>query len=286
MIFTSEDTRRFYDEVGWTRRDGEIVDRRLFGDRELGPVRVALHEERLARVRASLRRAGPPLTLLEVGCGGRPALELIDLCKRYIGVDFSVRGLAEARRFLVGADVPYQLFRARADRLPLASASVDAVYCSHVLHHIPDAAEQAAALREIGRVLRPGGVAVLLVANPRPLMAPVRLLRRILADMPYVSDVLNQLRRPPPIPFQPMPLRWMRRQLEPYGAVDVSCYALESTWVNQHVSELTLPGKALWVLQHALESRCFDRIAALGTAVEIDLKKAGHAPAPVLRLLN
>jgi ubiquinone/menaquinone biosynthesis C-methylase UbiE len=285
MTFTGEETKRFYYEVDWTRRGGHLVDRRQFGDRELGPTRFALHEERLARVRASLRRAGPPLTLLEVGCGGQPALELLDLCKRYIGVDFSPRGLDEARRFLHGTDVPYTLFRARADRLPVATASVDAVYCSHVLHRIPDAADQASALREIGRVLRPGGVAVMLVANPRPLLSPVRLLRRILADTPYVGDVLNQLRRPS-APFRTMSLRWMRKQLEHYGTVDVSCYALESTWMNEHVSETSMPGKALWLLQHALESRCFDRIAALGSAIEVDLKKAGSAPAPVLRLLN
>jgi ubiquinone/menaquinone biosynthesis C-methylase UbiE len=286
MTFTGEETRRFYYEVDWTRRDGQLFDRGLFGHRELGPTRFALHEERLARVRASLRRAGPPLTLLEVGCGGQPALELLDLCKRYIGVDFSARGLDEARRFLDGADVPYTLFRARADRLPLATASVDAVYCSHVLHQIPDAADQASALREIGRVLRPGGVAVMLVANPRPLLSPVRLFRQLMADTPYLGDVLKQLRRPTRVPFRTMSLRWMRKQLEPYGTVDVSCYALESRWVNKHVSETSLPGKVLWLLQHALESRLFDRIAALGSAVEVDLKKAGSAPAPVLRLLN
>lgn len=41
------------------------------------------------------------------------------------------------------------------ERLPVASASVDIVYCRQVLHHIPDL---RAAMMEAARVLRPGGV--------------------------------------------------------------------------------------------------------------------------------
>lgn len=46
-----------------------------------------------------------------------------------------------------------------ADALPLADASVDAVTCTLVLHHL-DAATKAAAVREMHRVLRPGGLVV------------------------------------------------------------------------------------------------------------------------------
>ena len=41
-------------------------------------------------------------------------------------------------------------------RLPLRSDSVDVVYCSHVLEHVPD---DSAAIREIARVLHPSGFA-------------------------------------------------------------------------------------------------------------------------------
>lgn len=47
---------------------------------------------------------------------------------------------------------------ADAARLPLAGASVDLVWCIHVLHHLPD---PPAVLAEIHRVLRPGGALVL-----------------------------------------------------------------------------------------------------------------------------
>jgi SAM-dependent methyltransferase len=43
-------------------------------------------------------------------------------------------------------------------RIPYGDASFDWVLCNHVLEHVPD---DALALREIRRVLRPGGTAVL-----------------------------------------------------------------------------------------------------------------------------
>lgn len=48
--------------------------------------------------------------------------------------------------------------------LPFADASYDIVYASHVLEHVPD---DRAALREISRILRPGGLAIL----PVPIVA-------------------------------------------------------------------------------------------------------------------
>ena len=50
--------------------------------------------------------------------------------------------------------------QASLTRLPFASRSFDLIVCYHVLEHVPD---DAAAMRELARVLRPGGVALVQV---------------------------------------------------------------------------------------------------------------------------
>jgi len=89
--------------------------------------------------------------VLDVGCGRKPYAHLTR-AKRYVGVDIDT----PATRALAAADHYYD-----GRTLPFADASFDAVLCSQVLEHVftPDEF-----LREIRRVLRPGGV--LLLATP------------------------------------------------------------------------------------------------------------------------
>lgn len=56
-------------------------------------------------------------------------------------------------------DAASVLVCADARRLPFASRMFDFIYCSHVLEHIPD---DRTAMRELQRVLRPGGMAMIL----------------------------------------------------------------------------------------------------------------------------
>jgi ubiquinone/menaquinone biosynthesis C-methylase UbiE len=59
-----------------------------------------------------------------------------------------------AEHAAAAATVPIQVIAGQADRLPLADESVDHAVCSLVLCSVPD---QATALAELRRVLRPGG---------------------------------------------------------------------------------------------------------------------------------
>ena len=94
--------------------------------------------------------------VLEIGCGRGVALEVLarKLDPRSLtGVDLDHGVLAEAMSRARDATI------ARADvrRLPFADASFDLVVDFGTVHHVEP---RAAALREIERVLRPGGVFV------------------------------------------------------------------------------------------------------------------------------
>lgn len=270
----SVETREFYDSRGWVRKeDGKLVDTDLFGVKEDGPIRSAGHKARTARIREAIRAGSDAVRLLECGCGGTPAVELADLCEHFTAVDFSSRGLEEADKALVKTGVAFDVQRADICDLPFAAASFDAVYSAHVLYHIPSATAQAAAIGEMIRVVRPGGVIVLVVANPRPLASPARLLRRLIADIPGISMVGTRLRPSPPLPYKPMTISWMRRQFRGQAAVDVISYTIASTWINHHISEQSFLGSRFWKLLIRLEDRMPHLSAHLGNYVTVIARK-------------
>src|SRR6266446_6788303 len=107
--FTPE-TKEFLEKTGWRVQDGRTVDEAMFGNREMGPLRVAVQSERMRRVKEALQLAGQGLNLLEGGCGGSPAVDLLGLCSHYTGVDISSRGIEVGRgRLNQVARIPFEL---------------------------------------------------------------------------------------------------------------------------------------------------------------------------------
>lgn len=122
---------------------------------------MSLVEGRNARNIARLLEPGS--TVLEIGCGAGELLQRI--AKRGLvarGVENSPHAVAGARA--LGLDV-YQGTLAEAH---LEDASVDAVILKHVIEHLPS---PSATLKEIHRVLRPGGYVVLWLPNGASLEA-------------------------------------------------------------------------------------------------------------------
>jgi ubiquinone/menaquinone biosynthesis C-methylase UbiE len=107
-------------------------------------------ERHCARMAAEL----PPRArvVVDLGCGpGNSAKHLRDAVKgTVIGIDPARAMLTLARR----RDPRLALVRADGSALPLRDGSADAVTMHSVLYLLPD---RAAALREVVRVLRPGG---------------------------------------------------------------------------------------------------------------------------------
>ncbi len=274
----SDKTRAFYDKQGWTVRDGASVDQILFGVKEDGPIRIELHQKHLARVRSLLQSAGPDLDLLECGCGGNPESQLFELCARYTGVDFSTSGLELAATKMENVGIPYRFQQADACNLPFDDQSFDAVYSAHMIYHLPDPAAQEAALGEMLRVLKPNGMAVILAANPRPLLFPVRFLKRLLSDAPILGAMLNRLRREGPIPYNPMPIGWMRKRLERSGEVELLTSSIPTTGFHQNVTEVRGPGRLAWKFIRWLDLEHPRASAYLGNFVIYAVRKpAVHA---------
>lgn len=103
-------------------------------------------------------KTSPGEVVLDVPVGGAPPLRAAPgrLRGTYIGVDLSFEMLrrADVERQAEGL-TNVVLVRGDITHLPLARRSVDRALCFNGLHVIPD---KAAALRELHRVLRPGGL--------------------------------------------------------------------------------------------------------------------------------
>lgn len=102
----------------------------------------------------------PEHRVLEVGCGTGALLMLIKRTQPLVqatGLDPDAKALARAKRKADRASVSIQLDRGFSDALPYPDASFDRVFSSFMFHHLEDVAEKQRTVREIRRVLRPGG---------------------------------------------------------------------------------------------------------------------------------
>jgi ubiquinone/menaquinone biosynthesis C-methylase UbiE len=131
------------------------------------------------------------LTVLDLGCGtGRHALWLAGAGAHVTAIDFSEGMLAEARR-KTGADAVRFLVHDLGEPLPFAAASFDRVVSGLVLEHLHDL---SGFFREMYRVLKPAGVAVVSA------MHPAMMLRGTQAQ--FTDPATGQVVRPASLPHQ------------------------------------------------------------------------------------
>ena len=109
---------------------------------------------------------GPGDKVLEIGCGiGRMTRAIAARAHQVTGLDVSAEMIERARTALSDLANVNLLVGNGSDLADVGDASMDVVYSFIVFQHIPDPAITCGYVREIGRVLRPGGWTVFQVSE-------------------------------------------------------------------------------------------------------------------------
>ena len=119
--------------------------------------------------------------VLDVGCGiATDGVQFARAGARYVGVDASPTAVELAHRRFALEDLEGSIIEGSATALPFEENTFDLVWSHGVIHHIEDT-EAAAA--EFHRVLRPGGVAIVMLYHRRSFNYALTImgLRRMLA---------------------------------------------------------------------------------------------------------
>ena len=140
------------------------------------------------------------LRVLEIGCGmGTDGAQFAKAGAHYTGVDLTKAAIELARKRFELFELDGEFRVADAENLDFPDESFDLVYSHGVLHHTPDTAR---AVREIHRVLKPGGRAVVMLYHRGSYnyRVGIRALRRVGAGL-LKSDtgikLVNVLTREP-----------------------------------------------------------------------------------------
>jgi ubiquinone/menaquinone biosynthesis C-methylase UbiE len=202
------------------------------------------------------------LDVLDVGCGqGIDLAQLAMAGARAVGIDLTPRHVELAREHLAALGLEAQVERGDAESLSFADESFDRVLSNGVLHHTPAI---KAALREILRVLRPGGEARIIVYNKRSFhywidqVLAHGVIQGGIVREGGMSGVLARWVEHSTVGARPLVRvytpRGARRMLESAGFVDVTTvvrhFHPDNTFVTQRVAR-----RARWMRDPALHER-------------------------------
>lgn len=133
-------------------------------------------------------RIGPDDRVLEIGCGaGRITRALAERARWVVGLDVSVEMLRRARAALADLTNVELVLGDGRGLAGLRDDAFDVVYSFLVFQHVPDPAVVCAYVRDMGRVLRPGGWALFQVSEAPEVHRP--------ESYPMLRGVRARLRR-------------------------------------------------------------------------------------------
>ncbi|OYX47871.1 MAG: hypothetical protein B7Y90_12325 [Alphaproteobacteria bacterium 32-64-14] len=209
----TDGVRKFYDTSGWIADDtGLFGETKAFSD--IRPRSQAFTNRCIERMGRHFRGGGK--FILDAGSGPIPYdgyLNYSENFQKRICVDLSINGLRAAKRKLGDRGVYLQ---GDLTKLPLKTGSMDAITCNHVIYQMPTEL-QAPAMMELWRVLKPGGVAVIVYfsSNSRIENRSRKLASKLFGKQ-QTRPASSQGDSNYELPHQPMPLSWFDEQKWPF----------------------------------------------------------------------
>ncbi len=204
----ARNVREYYDDKGWQADNkGVFDDTRAFLDTRDAPLRYT--HKCISRLSKYFRAGGR--YLLDAGSGPITHSAYLDYSENFghrVCVDFSLSALQIAKLKLGNSGIYIQ---GDLTNIPIKTGSIDAVTCNHVIYHIP-AEKQAAVFQELWRIVRPGGVAVIVYAWQRaPIAGALRRIAKLIA-----GDGRATKTERPELYFFAHSLGWFRSQQWPF----------------------------------------------------------------------
>jgi ubiquinone/menaquinone biosynthesis C-methylase UbiE/uncharacterized protein YbaR (Trm112 family) len=262
---TRREVQAFYDEYGWMKNNAGFYN----DTSEWTDVRETSQNYADAcnlRIERQLRGGN---YLLDAASGAIPHASYLRFSRNYhfrICVDFSIKALQEARTKL-GERGLYVL--ADITDLPFGTDSIDDCISLHTIYHVP-APDQAAAVAELVRVVRPGGRVVIVSRwSSSPPMALLTLVRRFLGAVKRSIIGAKAAREetsknggpPPPLYYSPQNYQWFVEHVRRRYDVELRLWSSTSTSFHQKFFSNDWKGRLIAKIVLTLE-HTFERILA------------------------
>jgi len=220
---TRSDVERFWDERA---KENALffVDSRLDYDEPDQERFWSDGEDDFRRILESVGfSVSPDDTVLDIGCGvGRMTRAVAVRAKHVIGLDVSSEMLSRAREHNAQLENVEWVQGDGETLAPLADGSVDGCFSHVVFQHLPTAEMTLGYVREIGRVLRPGGWALFVLSTDETVHRAPRMQR-----------VVGRMRGKAPVEAHPA---WRG------SAVDVDALRRTASGAGLTIEQLLRPG--------------------------------------------
>ncbi len=146
---------------GYSRFDLEWDDENLFPEVVYPDAEFLFRRMNEATLETTSPRSGE--IILDIGCGrGMDGVEMANKGTIVIGLEPSPVMINHARKYISENRANMSLVRGVGEKLPFRAKSADKVMCKGALDHFP---EPTVVIEQMARVLKPGGKAIIAIAN-------------------------------------------------------------------------------------------------------------------------